>query len=159
MEYVPSPLSTPARESNVSQCLERANTRIEVLQTIIKRTIFKPLFFNFPVLDKFPNLIPQRARAFAIMKEFEDLLYNTVRNRPNKDQTKSTPPSADDQVIHMLERALDTGSITDEQFRANLKITFLTAHENFQQLLNSTFWELGSNTVSDSHKQTNEQVC
>jgi xanthocillin biosynthesis cytochrome P450 monooxygenase len=82
------------------------------------------------------------------MQEFEDLLYDTVRNRPNKEQTKFNPPSADDQVIHMLERALDAGSIDDSQFRANLKITFLTAHENFQQLLNSTFWELGTNIVS-----------
>ncbi|KAF9770121.1 hypothetical protein IL306_012373 [Fusarium sp. DS 682] len=40
---------------------------------------------------------------------------------------------------------VDQGVINDTQFRSNLKIVFLTAHENVQQLLNSVFWELGNN--------------
>jgi len=81
------------------------------------------------------------------MKEFEDLLYDLVRNRPRKNLKTKANPSEDDLVIHMMERALEEGTITDEQFRANLKIVFLTAHENVQQLLSSTFWELGRNQV------------
>ena len=122
--------------------------RIELLQSIIKRTIFKPLYFNFPVLDMYPSIFRSRRRAFAIMKEFEDLLYDLVRNRPRKLSRKEPVKPEDELVVHMLERALDTGAINEEQFRANLKITFLTAHENTQQLLNSAFWQLGSNQVS-----------
>jgi xanthocillin biosynthesis cytochrome P450 monooxygenase len=81
------------------------------------------------------------------MKEFEDLLYDLVRNRPRKNLKTEKDPSEDDLVVHMMERALEEGRITDEQFRANLKIVFLTAHENVQQLLSSTFWELGKNRV------------
>ncbi|KAI9776222.1 MAG: hypothetical protein M1839_000543 [Geoglossum umbratile] len=125
-------------------CMESPGMRIEILQTIIKRTIFKPLYFNFPALDKFPWLFTSRRRAFAIMKEFEDLLYELVRNRPRKLERKEPVAPQDELVVHMLERALEDGRIDDEQFRANLKIVFLTAHENTQQLLNSMFWQLGS---------------
>jgi len=137
----------------IMQCLENADMRINALQSIIKRTIFKPLYFNFPVLDKYPMIFTSRRRAFAIMKEFEDLLYNLVRNRPRKLSRKEPVASQDELVVHMLERALEEGKITEEQFRANLKITFLTAHENTQQLLSSMFWKLGNDQVSIMAKQ------
>ena len=124
--------------------------RIEELQSIIKRTIFHPLFFNFPALDKYPMVFKSRRRAFTIMKEFEDLLYELVRKRPRKLTRKSPVEPEDELVVHLLERALEEGKISDEQFRANLKIIFLTAHENTQQLLNSTFWQLGHDQVGDS---------
>jgi len=120
--------------------------RIEQLQTIIKRTLFKPLYFNFPVLDKYPWLFTSRRRAFQIMKEFDDTLYHMVRTNPRK-QTREKDNTSNDQVVHALEEALESGKITDRQFRSNLKITFLTAHENTQQLLNTTFWELGKDQV------------
>ena len=131
-----------------NQCLENPGMRIEELQSIIKRTIFKPIYFNFPTLDKYPYIFRSRARAFNIMKEFEDLLYHLVRNRPRKLGLKEPVKPEDELVIHMLERALEEGRINDTQFRANLKIVFLTAHENTQQLLNSAFWQLGSDQVS-----------
>lgn len=134
--------------THICQCLENGGQRIEVLQTIIKRTIFKPLYFNFPALDKFPWLFTSRRTAFAIMKEFENLLYDLVKNRPRKLERKGPVEPADELVVHMLERALADGRINDEQFRANLKIVFLTAHENTQQLLNSMFWQLGTDQVS-----------
>ena len=82
------------------------------------------------------------------MKEFEDLLYHLVRNRPRKLERREPVKPEDELVIHMLERALEEGRIDDTQFRANLKIVFLTAHENTQQPLNSAFWQLGSDQVS-----------
>ncbi|KAI4154544.1 MAG: hypothetical protein LQ341_000327 [Variospora aurantia] len=132
------------------ETLDRPNVRIEVLQSIIKRTIFKPLYFNFPVLDQYPQIFTSRRRAFAIMKEFEDLLYDLVRNRPRKVLRKSPVKAQDELVVHLLERALEEGTLSEEQFRANLKITFLTSHENIQQLLNSAFWQLGHDqTIQD----------
>jgi len=121
--------------------LEKPGQRLEELQTIIKKTLFKPLFFNFPDLDKLPSLFHQRKVAFAIMQEFGDLLCETVRNRvPATHEGNGT-----EQVVDLLDRALKEGKITEEQYRNNLKVTFLTAHENAQQLLNSAFWELGNN--------------
>ncbi|KAF7715923.1 Uncharacterized protein PECH_005738 [Penicillium ucsense] len=122
------------------EAIERPGQRLEVLQTIIKMTLFHPLFFNFPQLDRYPYIFRQRKVAFGIMQEFGDLLCETVKQRPSHDETADG-----DQVVDYLDRALKEGRITEEQYRANLKVTFLTAHENTQQLLNSTFWVLGQN--------------
>lgn len=86
--------------------------------------------------------------AYNIMQEFEDLLFDMVKNRPKKLARKEPLPPQDELVVHMLERAFEDGRIDEQQFRDNLKITFLTAHENTQQLLNSTFWQLGVDQVS-----------
>ncbi|KAJ5975010.1 Cytochrome monooxygenase xanG [Penicillium waksmanii] len=123
------------------ECLEKPGQRLEQLQTIIKKTLFKPLFFNFPDLDRYPTLFPQRATAFSIMQEFGDLIVETVKQRIQ------TTDADGEQVVDGLDKALSTGEITTEQYRANLKVTFLTAHENAQQLLNSAIWVLGSNTT------------
>ncbi len=81
------------------------------------------------------------------MQEFEDLLFDMVKNRPKKLARKEPLPPQDELLVHMLERAFEDGRIDEQQFRDNLKITFLTAHENTQQLLNSTFWQLGVDQV------------
>ncbi|KAJ5464442.1 Cytochrome monooxygenase xanG [Penicillium daleae] len=129
------------------EALERPGQRLEELQTIIKKTLFKPLFFNFPDLDRYPSIFRQRKAAFAIMQEFGDLLCSTVRQRSANHSTNTKTPNPDgDQVVDYLDRALQENRITEEQYRANIKVTFLTAHENAQQLLNSTFWVLGTNT-------------
>ena len=74
------------------------------------------------------------------MHEFGDLLVETVSAR-----TQTTDADGS-QVVDGLDKALKEGNITTEQYRANLKVTFLTAHENAQQLLNSAIWVLGTNT-------------
>ena len=50
-------------------------------------------------------------------------------------------------LADLLDNALDSGQITQQQYRDNLKITFITGHENVQLLLNSLLWELGKNQV------------
>ena len=125
--------------------------RLENLQTIIKRTLFKPLFFNFPSLDKYSWIFRSRDRAYKIMKEFGDRLFAVGRSRPSKVVEKGSQDDQDIQVVHLLNSALDVGRITEKQYRDNIKITFLTAHENAQQLLNSAFWELGKNQVRINH--------
>ena len=82
------------------------------------------------------------------MQEFEDLLFDLVRNNPRKMARKAPLEPQDELVVHMMERAFQNGTINEEQFRDNLKIVFLTAHENTQQLLNTAFWKLGSDQVS-----------
>lgn len=82
-------------------------------------------------------IFTSRRRPFAIMKEFEDLLYNLARNRPRKFSNKDPVNSKDELLIHMMERALEQRKIDETQFRANLKIAFLTACENTSQLLRS----------------------
>lgn len=78
------------------------------------------------------------------MREFDDRLYTQTM------QMVSRPPKSD-MVSHMLVDAYLTNRITEKQFRDNLKITFLTAHENAQQLVNSMFWQLGTRVDVQSH--------
>jgi unspecific monooxygenase len=78
------------------------------------------------------------------MQEFGDLLVSIVAHRTH------TTSSDGEQVIDLLDRALKEGKMNLEQYRANLKVTFLTAHENAQQLLNSTFYVLGTNKTIQS---------
>lgn len=80
------------------------------------------------------------------MQEFGDLLVDTVRSSP-KVQDKPDGLENSYQVVVYLDQALEEGKINEEQYRANLKVTFLTAHENAQQLLNSTFYVLGQNQI------------
>lgn len=81
------------------------------------------------------------------MKEFDDLLYHLVRENPLKSERKKPLDPRDEVFIHALERALDDGRISDEQFRANLKLIVLTGHENTQQLLITSIWKLGTDQV------------
>ena len=59
-------------------------------------------------------------------------------------RTQEKPTQSEEIVSHMLGAAYTSGRITEKQFRDNLKITFLTAHENAQQLVTSMFWQLGT---------------
>ncbi|KAI4098416.1 MAG: hypothetical protein L6R37_006498 [Teloschistes peruensis] len=126
------------------QCLEDLENPILEVQTNIKRSIFKPFYMNFPVADKYPALFPSRKRAFALVRRFESLLYDLVQNRP-RTSCKKKHDASNNQVVHMLEQALKEGKITEKQYRDNLKITFIVGHENTQLLLNSMFYQIGSN--------------
>ncbi|KAL8715431.1 MAG: hypothetical protein Q9220_000765 [cf. Caloplaca sp. 1 TL-2023] len=123
-------------------CLDDPKNEILDLQMTIKQSIFKPIFLNFPFLDKYSALIPSRQRAFFLVRHFESLLCKLVQNRPRQTSEKATNTKSE-QVIHLLERALKEGKITEKQYRDNLKITFIVAHENTQLLLNSMFYQIG----------------
>ncbi|KAL8721898.1 MAG: hypothetical protein Q9181_007609 [Wetmoreana brouardii] len=126
------------------QCLEDPENPILDIQTTIKRSIFKPFYMNFPVADKFPALFPSRKRAFTLVRRFESLLCELIQHRP-RTSSDEKPIGSNDQVVHMLEQALKEGKITKKQYRDNLKITFIVAHENTQLLLNSMFYQIGIN--------------
>ena len=123
------------------------------LQTTIKQSIFKPLFLNFPMLDKYPMLFRSRKRAFALVRNFEMLLCDLIRDRPGM-RSNEKDDTEGDLLIRMLEEARNTGRITEQQFRDNLKITFIVAHENIQLLLNSMFYQIGIRQVELSPSST-----
>ncbi|RHZ60379.1 hypothetical protein CDV55_100029 [Aspergillus turcosus] len=133
------------------QSLEKPHgaVRLEAIQSVIKMMLFRPLFFNFPDMDKFAWLIQSRQRAYEIMHEFGDTLMATVLARIDRNRGHEKG-NAEEMVVHMLVAAYRDGRLTEKQFKDNLKIVFLTAHENAQQLVNSMFWEIGKNIVRPS---------
>lgn len=82
-----------------------------------------------------------------MVKELDHLLYHLVRENPRKFERERSVDPRDELLIHRLEQALDEGRITDHQFRSNLKLLFLTGHENTQQLLHASFLKLGTDQV------------
>ncbi|CAG7927718.1 unnamed protein product [Penicillium olsonii] len=136
---------------------------LESLQSIIKATLFSPIYFTFPDLDRFTWLLPSRKRAYEIMREFDDRLYTATMEMIRR-------TSKSDKLSHMLVDAYLTNKITEKQLRDNLKITFLTAHENAQQLVNSMFWQLGTRVdvqsrlrvevlgLSDMHPNPSQEI-
>ncbi|KAK2798375.1 hypothetical protein FQN51_007775 [Onygenales sp. PD_10] len=101
------------------------------------------------------NFLGTDFQAFRFAKEFDDLLYNTVRSRPRTRPNNSDIPQ-ERQVIDDLEDALINGKITEFQFRANVRIIFFAGHEDVQQLLDSAFYQLGVNT--DKQDQLRQEV-
>ncbi|EEH46135.2 uncharacterized protein PADG_02285 [Paracoccidioides brasiliensis Pb18] len=118
-------------------------TKLAKLQTTIRTSVFAPLYFSFPTLDKYPYIFRSRKRAFNVVKEYEDLLYEIVQNLKPEATLNDLKPHDDVQVIDTLRGALACGKITETQFRANLKIVFVAGHEDVQHLLNSTLYALG----------------
>ncbi|EGC48831.1 conserved hypothetical protein [Histoplasma capsulatum var. duboisii H88] len=121
-------------------------TRLAKYQTAIRGNVFSPLYFSFPILDKYPYIFRSRKRAFRIVKEYEDLLYEIVRVPRPREAPEDPMNQYERQVIDDLRDALDCGKITEVQFRANVKIIFVAGHEDVQHLLNSAFYEMGVKT-------------
>ncbi|OJD16309.1 hypothetical protein AJ78_03521 [Emergomyces pasteurianus Ep9510] len=120
--------------------------RLAKYQTAIRKSVFSPLYFSFPILDKHPYIFQSRKRAFRMVKEYEDLLYEVVqRPRPPVTVGDSKTPY-ERQVIDDLQDALACGDITETQFRANVKIVFVAGHEDVEHLLSSAFYVMGTKT-------------
>ena len=133
---------------NASQTLKQAGTRIDAITEEFKRTIFTPIFFHFPILDKFPWIFRSRKRAFAILQELEDILFDIATKHPRILDEKNPVDIENETVAHRLTLAYKQGQLTEQQYRGNLKIIYLTGHENPEQLLTSLVWKLGTDQVS-----------
>ncbi|KAL2363896.1 hypothetical protein RJZ56_003182 [Blastomyces dermatitidis] len=121
--------------------------RLAKYQTAIRANVFSPLYFSFPILDKYPYIFRSRKRAFRTVKEYEDLLYEVVRNPRPRTVSRDSSASGERQVIDDLREALVCGKITETQFRANMKIVFVAGHEDVQHLLDSALYEMGTKTA------------
>ncbi|KAE8353792.1 cytochrome P450 [Aspergillus coremiiformis] len=130
--------------ANISQVVLHANHKpsqpnepsLHQLQLAVKREIFKPIFMNFPVLDRFSALIPCRVRAREMVKEFSTALESCVRQ--GQDLKSSKPSNLGARLI----TARDHGVLTKKQFRDNLNVLFVAGQENPQLLLISMLYLL-----------------
>lgn len=96
----------------------------------VKSQIFKPLYLNFPYLDKFP--IPSRIEARKAVRDFRDSYCEII-----------TSQSKDDfNVAGSLINALKEGVFTPQQFADNAMIVMIAGHENPQLLLSSLIYVL-----------------
>ncbi|KAK3301847.1 Pyoverdine/dityrosine biosynthesis protein-domain-containing protein [Chaetomium strumarium] len=119
--------------------LSSANVPLNVLQSAVKREIFKPIFMNFPILDRLP--LPGRARARQMVRKFKNelrrALVESLRHNP-----LSTSATGFDGLGRRMLRARESGQWNDQQFLDNLTITFVAGQENPQLCMLSTLYLL-----------------
>ncbi|KAB8269543.1 cytochrome P450 [Aspergillus minisclerotigenes] len=145
--------------ANVSQVLLQANHKptkgdepsLHQLQLAVKREIFKPIFMNFPVLDRFGKLIPCRVRARKVVEQFSAALEYGVRHG----QGTPKPTNLGARLI----AARDGGVLTEKQFRDNLNVLFVAGQENPQLLLISMLYLLAKHPDVQSRLRQEIDAC
>ncbi|WEW54883.1 cytochrome P450-dit2 [Emydomyces testavorans] len=121
------------------ESLTTKDASLTKLQLALKKEIFKPIFMNFPMLDRFGTFIPSRTRARELVKRFSEDLETRVLQSHDGNHDPSTSESVGARLI----AARSSGAITQKQFRDNLNVTFVAGQENPQLLLISTMYLLG----------------
>jgi cytochrome P450 len=107
----------------------------------VKREIFKPIFMNFPILDRFP--IPSRVRARKVVERFREHLKEMLLKGHDKE-----PVSMDsDKLGTRLLASWKYGLLSEKQFLDNLTVTFVAGQENPQLALISTLYILAKHPV------------
>ncbi|CCE72968.1 Piso0_000576 [Millerozyma farinosa CBS 7064] len=129
--------------ANIGQCmlgtdfktLDRDQYNLHAKLKYVKQQIFKPLYLNFPFLDKLP--IPGRMRARQAVIDFRSYMALLVKSS-HADADASATKSAGS----MLEKARRSGYITEKQFTDNMMIIMIAGHENPQLFLTSLLYIL-----------------
>ncbi|ODA79003.1 hypothetical protein RJ55_04593 [Drechmeria coniospora] len=113
---------------------------LDHLQRRIKREIFKPIFMNFPFLDRLG--FPSRRRARLLAAHFTDQLVEALERAHPTDvkEPRNLPCS--------LLAARKTGELTEQQFRDNVTVLFVAGQENPQLAILSTMYLLAKHPVS-----------
>lgn len=102
----------------------------------MKQQIFKPIFMNFPVLDRLP--IPTRELARKTISHFKDELISSLAGSHENCDLES--PS--DKLGARLLAARRSGELTEKQFRDNITVLFVAGQEGPQVGLASTLYLL-----------------
>lgn len=124
--------------------MSRSDSPLHLQQLAVKKEIFKPIYLNFPILDKLP--IPSRIRAREQVHKFAENLCNTIR-RSNEKIDKSELNLSNSMI-----NAVETGILTEKQFRDNAVILFVAGHENPQLFLTSLLY------VCAKHPEVQEKL-
>jgi len=137
-----------------SQALERADARLNVLQTAVKREIFKPVFMNFPVLDRVP--FPSRNNARVLVAAFKNELKSAlVRGAGggggalgNGGPSKVGEEGSRTGLGRRMLDAAEAGLWSEKQLLDNLTVVFVAGQENPQLLMISALYLLAKHPVS-----------
>ncbi|GAO17253.1 hypothetical protein UVI_02060990 [Ustilaginoidea virens] len=116
--------------------LESSDAYLHQIQYRIKREIFKPVFLNFPFLDRLG--LPSRRRARWLASHFTDQLVLAL-DQASQD---SKFDSSRQPLTTALLEARRSGTLTEKQFRDNVTVLFVAGQENPQLAIISTLYLL-----------------
>lgn len=98
----------------------------------VKQQIFKPIYMNFPFLDKLP--IPSRVRARNTVRVFKEQYCAKIEREITPENLTRLGP--------VLSEAFHAAEITEKQFQDNAVIALVAGHENPQLLITSLLYVL-----------------
>ncbi|KAK7456035.1 cytochrome P450 [Colletotrichum acutatum] len=130
--------------------LDRADAPINLLQTAVKREIFKPIFMSFPFLDRLP--LKSRLAARRTVGLFKNELKRALQASHHMPVEKAS--SLSDQSDKKLgQRMLDaraSGMWDEKQLLDNLTVAFVAGQENPQLLMISSLYLLAKHPDAKS---------
>jgi unspecific monooxygenase len=118
------------------ETLQRQDAPLHHLQSMIKPSIFNPIFLNFPFLDNF-NLKSRQAG-----RQLVQAFRSALRNEIAKGHDHECDPDSKNLACRLL-GAHQHGILTEKQLNDNVVSTFLAGHENPQLALISLMFCLG----------------
>lgn len=117
-------------------------------QLRLKRYLFRPLFMNFPALDRLASIIPSRATARNLIRAFcTSLEVEMAKEHAVSSKTEPKPHS----LCHRLIGAWHDGIFSTKEFHDNLKVLYVAGQENPQLLMLSSLYLLGKYPVRALH--------
>ena len=117
---------------------------LHTTQLQLKQSIFRPVFMSFPVLDRLGPLIPSRAQARNLVRQFSSLLQSHIlKQEIASDNVGGSTKCLGDRLI----AAWRNGTLTSRQFRDNLNVIYVAGQENPQLLIISSLYLLGKYPV------------
>lgn len=111
---------------------------------MVKREIFKPIFMNFPVLDRLP--FPSRNRARKVVNRFKEELRRALTTSQKNHPIPGLATVSDGLGRRMLD-ARESGLWTEKQLLDNLTVAFVAGQENPQLCMISTLYLLAKHPV------------
>lgn len=122
--------------------MESDDTPLQNLSRAAAKAVFRPIFMNFPFLDRFP--IPSRVKARQLVRAFNTELSSAIctsyRNMSHK--------MSSDQLVPRMVTAQESGILTPKQMKNNFVGIFIAGNENPRLLLISLMYILGKHPVS-----------
>ncbi|CCF34936.1 cytochrome P450 [Colletotrichum higginsianum] len=122
--------------------LDRADAPINLLQTAVKKEIFKPIFMSFPFLDRLP--LKSRLAARRTVGLFKNELKRGLQasHYLHKPAEKASLSDPSDMLGKRMLDARASGQWDEKQLLDNLTVAFVAGQENPQLAMISSLYLL-----------------
>ncbi|WQF79770.1 Putative cytochrome P450 [Colletotrichum destructivum] len=122
--------------------LDRADAPINLLQTAVKKEIFKPIFMSFPFLDRLP--LKSRLAARRTVGLFKNELKRGLQasHHLHKPAEKTSLSDPSDMLGKRMLDARASGQWDEKQLLDNLTVAFVAGQENPQLAMISSLYLL-----------------
>lgn len=129
-------------------CLDNGKTRAQQAFRNVVRTFPNRLLLQYPLLERISMfLFPSRRHALSMADELAEAVLEATAAYPLREKgSTEIERSRPEKLVYRLQRARDSGQLTDFYYRSNMKIMFMAGHENSKALLISSLLEIAQHT-------------